>query len=85
MKKLNLNVANLGATEILTREELKKVLGGTGTGTGSGVEIKCAASKDMMGAITWWGDNSADAIEYAGANGFWCCNCQEEKDNCPLV
>ena len=36
MKKLNLNVANLGATEILSREELKKVLGGTGTGTGSG-------------------------------------------------
>ena len=36
MKKLNLNVANLGATEILSREELKKVLGGTGTGTDSG-------------------------------------------------
>jgi len=31
MKKLNLNVANLGATEILSRDELKKVLGGLGS------------------------------------------------------
>lgn len=38
MKKLKLNVANLGATEILTREELKKVLGGADTGSGSGSE-----------------------------------------------
>ena len=36
MKKLKLNVTNLVATEILSREELKRVLGGTGSGSGSG-------------------------------------------------
>ena len=36
MKKLKLNVANLRATEILTRDELKKVLGGADAGSGSG-------------------------------------------------
>lgn len=50
MKKLNLNVADLGATEILSRDELKKVLGGTGTGsTGSGggaCNSKCSTSSD---------------------------------------
>ncbi len=35
MTKLKLNLAQ-GAGEILTREELKKVLGGTGSGSGSG-------------------------------------------------
>ena len=35
MKKLNLNVANLGATEVLSREELKKVLGGIDYGSGT--------------------------------------------------
>lgn len=35
MKKLRLNVTNLGATEILSREELKKVLGGTDYGSGT--------------------------------------------------
>ena len=36
MKKLKLRALELGATEILTREQLKKVLGGSGSGTGSG-------------------------------------------------
>ena len=47
MKKLKLNVAELGATEILTREELKKVLGGAGSGSGSGSGNECTSlSKD---------------------------------------
>ena len=41
MTKLKLNLAH-GAGEILTREELKKVLGGTGSGSGSGGEDPCA-------------------------------------------
>ena len=50
MKKLKLNVAELGATEILTREELKKVLGGTGSGSGSGSgEDKCAGYSTTCG------------------------------------
>ncbi len=43
MTKLKLNLAH-GAGEILTREELKKVLGGTGSGSGSGGGCTCNAT-----------------------------------------
>ena len=33
MKKIRLNVADLGATEILSREQLKSVFGGSGSGS----------------------------------------------------
>jgi len=33
MKKIRLNVADFGATEILSREKLKSVFGGSGSGT----------------------------------------------------
>jgi len=33
MKKLKLSELNLGGSEVLTREQLKKVLGGTGSGS----------------------------------------------------
>lgn len=36
MKKIRLNVADLGATEILSREQLRSVFGGAGSGSGSG-------------------------------------------------
>ncbi len=36
MKKLKLKALELGATEILTREQLKKVFGGDGGSDGSG-------------------------------------------------
>ena len=36
MKKLKLSELNLGNAEVLSREELKKVLGGMGSGGGSG-------------------------------------------------
>ena len=45
MKKLRLNVTNLVATEILSREELKKVLGGTGSGSGSTTYNDCSTRK----------------------------------------
>lgn len=35
MKKIRLNVANLDATEILSREQLKLIFGGDGSGSGS--------------------------------------------------
>ncbi len=46
MTKLKLNLAH-GAGEILTREELKKVLGGTGSGSGSGDDIDCPTSQNQ--------------------------------------
>lgn len=42
MKKIRLNVADLGATEILTREQLKSVFGGSGSGSGSGSSNSCS-------------------------------------------
>jgi len=36
MKKLKLKALELGASELLTREQLKSVLGGDGSGGGSG-------------------------------------------------
>ena len=47
MKKLKLRALELGANELLTREQLKNVMGGDGSGDGSGGEdatcrtIKC--------------------------------------------
>jgi hypothetical protein len=48
MKKLKLKALELGATEILTREQLKKVFGGddtggsgSGSGSGSGCKDTC--------------------------------------------
>jgi len=35
MKKIKLEELNLGNAEVLSREELKKVLGGMGSGSGS--------------------------------------------------
>ena len=62
MEKLKLNVANLGATEILTREELKKVLGGTeGSGSGSetctnnacgALNLPCCSSSDYCSGVS---------------------------------
>ena len=36
MKKIRLNVADFTTTEILSREQLKSVFGGSGSGSGSG-------------------------------------------------
>jgi hypothetical protein len=35
MKKIRLNVANLDATEIHSRDQLKSIFGGSGSGSGS--------------------------------------------------
>lgn len=43
MKKLKLTVLNLGATEVLSRSQLKNILGGLdGSGDGSGGFSKCS-------------------------------------------
>lgn len=40
MKKIRLNVANLDGTEILSRDQLKSIFGGSGSGSGSGGYIR---------------------------------------------
>ncbi|SDD54219.1 hypothetical protein SAMN04487894_11063 [Niabella drilacis] len=46
MKKLKLRLTESGTLEILTREQLKKILGGNGSGGsgGSGRDCPCGAS-----------------------------------------
>lgn len=51
MKKLKLKALELGAKELLTREQLKMVLGGddgsgSGSGSGSGIKCDCNTSAD---------------------------------------
>ncbi|WP_157962631.1 hypothetical protein [Chitinophaga deserti] len=45
MKKLKLTTLSLGATEVLTRTQLKNVLGGTGSGHNDG---HCKVGKCML-------------------------------------
>ena len=50
MKKLKLNELNLGNAEVLTREELKKVLGGMGSGSGgTNCTDSCETDSDCNG------------------------------------
>lgn len=42
MKKLKLKALELGAREVLTREQLKNVLGGFDDGSGSGSGTSCS-------------------------------------------
>lgn len=83
MKKIRLNVADLGATEILTREQLKSVFGGIGSGSGSGsgsssTEV-CVASVGlkMTDPIICYGSDRDQAIYFGslGNDAWWCCNC----------
>lgn len=44
MKKLKLGLK--GAKDILSREELKKIMGGAGSGSGSGSKCNCNTKSD---------------------------------------
>jgi hypothetical protein len=90
MKKLKLKALGLGAKEILTREQLKYVLGGDGSGSGTGGGggntgggsggTCCAHSADWISYVKC-GVTQATAIAYAdqyastsGNPGYWCCD-----------
>ncbi len=48
MKKIRLNVANLDATEILSRDQLKSIFGGSGSVSGSSSDlVNCDSSDDI--------------------------------------
>jgi hypothetical protein len=88
MKKLKLKALGLGAKEILTREQLKYVLGGSGgSGTGGGGGNTGGGSGGTCCAhnIDWGykscGLDKSTAIAYAdqyastsGQAGYWCCD-----------
>ena len=81
MKKLKLNVAELGATEILTREELKKVLGGTGSGSGSGIGYVSGCGK--LGQAHC-GDTAGNSCKtHSGASGK--CKSPQATTTCVCV
>jgi len=62
MKKLKLKALELGASEVLTREQLKNVLGGDGSGGGSG--------GSCFGTYFYSGDNGCEYVtcHLPGAN-----------------
>jgi hypothetical protein len=59
MKKLKLNALQLGATEVLTRAQLKNVLGGDGSGaTLCGIETEVCYTdpntQDVYTCFSYW-------------------------------
>lgn len=74
MRKLKLNVANLGATEILTREELKKVLGGVDAGSGSGSGVKSCAESDCSSENLGLGCAGGKTCQWS--YNYGACRCQ---------
>lgn len=71
MKKLKLNLQNIKSTEVLTREQLKKIMGGTGSGSaGVGWTAKCEA-KCKNSTITCYGYNhiGCAAVDNSGCSG----------------
>ena len=76
MRKIRLNVADLGATEILSREQLKSVFGGSGSGSSGKV---CSANKKVSDGhddICFGADEAgAEAYGSTSPEASWCCNC----------
>ena len=81
MKKLKLEELNLGYAEVLSREELKKVLGGMGSGGsggGSGAGCCCAHGSYNGFDVYYCGMHKDSAQQKAQEiDGKWCC------DSCP--
>jgi hypothetical protein len=90
MKKLKLKALELGATEVLTREQLKKVLGGDGTcaatwnsssQTGnisvSGSSLHVKTNPDGSKTYTLYGadkNTASGAAANGGSGAHWCCD-----------
>ena len=75
MKRINLK----GLREVLSEKELKNVMGGSGT-VGDGI---CIAYQTFNGTGDYCCSNDAnEAAEAAGDYGWWCCNCEDARQNC---
>jgi len=80
MKKLKLMALELGASEVLTKEQLKHVLGGNGGSNDPWYcEVSCnCGDGPKTGAITCGGDQTCttdDAGAYCSGGGY--VNCEE--------
>jgi hypothetical protein len=70
MKKIRLNVADLDATEVLSRDQLKAVFGGSGNGCGTASEA-CKDKSDGDSCVS--GDScSPGYCKYAPIAGLIC-------------
>lgn len=83
MKKLRLRFQDFGDTEVLTREQLKKIMGGEGSGGGGN---GCCCEHHVDNGFDWYtcGMTKAEAISAAAASGGkWCCDsCPSSMDPC---
>ena len=83
MKKIKLNAASMEATEILSRDKLKTIFGGSQGGYS--VPSVCYAETIMglIGKVYSCYNNADSAESFAGNDGWWCCNCQTAYNICP--
>jgi hypothetical protein len=78
MKKINLKTIS----KPLSNMEMKGIKGGGEDGGKSCIAQKSWADPDFKFTDEWsCFATAAEAIAYAGANGWWCCKCAE-ADRC---
>lgn len=86
MKKLKLYSQNLKDVQVLSREELKKIVGGAGSGGNAGGGGCCCEHHTGSDGFDWYscGMTKAQAIAAAAASGGkWCCDsCPASMDPC---
>ncbi|SDE20256.1 hypothetical protein SAMN04487894_12617 [Niabella drilacis] len=69
MKKLKLNLVNLEGTQVLTRDQLKRIMGGQGSGEGSGTIDHCGGAANVSICGTCWTTDNKCLCDYCCKNG----------------
>lgn len=70
MRKLKLSELNLGSAEVLTREQLKKVLGGVASGGGQTWNCDCVGGGSQSCQVTGDSENSFWFSDCCGYEGY---------------
>lgn len=91
MKKLKLQTLGLSVNELLSREQLKKVMGGSGGGSGASNVYccTCSNSNNQPSGSAWTYTSSSGVPQSAGFSDVrsYCANtgyCSTEASRCPL-
>jgi len=86
MKKLKLDKKEIETDEILTREQLKKILGGTsGSGIGCSTQNCTLTAQDNHGAwVSFDGSCSTHVIWQNMAGGIYDCFCKTSVSSSPV-